>query len=79
MWSLAKVHYQSREYSEAAAAFEELVSQYSSEDSKYWNALLWLGSCCQGLEEHSKAKDCFEKVQASSCASEVDKAAAQNV
>jgi tetratricopeptide (TPR) repeat protein len=76
-WSLAKLRYQSREYREAAAAFEELVTQYSSEDTKYWNALLWLGSCHQGLEEHAKAKGCFEKVHASSRASEVDKAAAE--
>ena len=75
-WTLAKLHYQSGEYREAAAAFEELVTRYSSEDGKYWSVLLWLGSCQQGLEEHAKAKDCFEKVQASSRASEVDKAAA---
>jgi tetratricopeptide (TPR) repeat protein len=76
-WSLAKRHYQSGEYREAAAAFEELVSQYSNEDSKYWNAVLWLGSCHQGLEDHRKAKDCFEEVLASSCASEADKVAAK--
>ena len=76
-WSLANRHYQSGEYREAAAAFEELVSQYPNEDSKYWNAVLWLGSCHQGLENHRKAKDCFEEVLASSCASEADKVAAK--
>jgi tetratricopeptide (TPR) repeat protein len=74
---VAKVLYESGEYTKAAAAFETLLSDYHNDDPHYYDALLWLGGCYEGLRADAKARDCYEKVIAAPCAWAADKASAQ--
>lgn len=74
---IAKVLYESGEYTKAASAFETLLSDYSNNDPNYYNLLLWLGNCYEGMRVNAKARDCYEKVLASPSAWDVDKASAR--
>lgn len=71
---LAKLAYESGKYEEAAAAFEEVVSHYTEADADYWLAILWLGSCHEGLGAYAKARDFYQQLVASPHAFDEDKA-----
>jgi tetratricopeptide (TPR) repeat protein len=77
MWVLAKLDYESGKYNEAAAAFEEVISHYTKEDSDYWPAIVWLGSCYEGLGAYAKAQTLYEQVLDSPHTSDANKVIAR--
>jgi tetratricopeptide (TPR) repeat protein len=54
-----------------------LISYYTKEDSDYWSAVLWLGSCHEGLGAYDKARSFYYEVINSPHASEVNKTTTQ--
>lgn len=76
-WNLGELYYESGEYGEAAAAFEQVLHHHQADDSHHRNALLWLGHCFVATRVHAKARDCYEEVLASPRASEIEKRSAQ--
>lgn len=78
MWVAAKLDYLSGKYSEAAGAFEEIVSQHTKEDQGYWLAILWLASCYEGLGDHKKARTYYEDALDSAHTSDANKVIARN-
>ncbi len=74
---VAKVLYESGEYTQAASALETLLSDYRNDDPNYYNLLLWLGNCYEGMRVNAKARDNYEKVVAAPCAWKADKVSAQ--
>jgi tetratricopeptide (TPR) repeat protein len=77
MWVLAKLDYESGKYNEAAAAFEEVISHYTKEDSDYWPAIVWLGSCYEGLGAYAKAQTLYEQALDSPHTSDANKVIAR--
>ncbi|HSE85671.1 MAG TPA: tetratricopeptide repeat protein [Candidatus Binatia bacterium] len=77
MWVVAKLDYESSKYNEAAAAFEELVSDYTKADPDYWLAILWLGACCEGLGAYAKARNFYEDALNSPLISDANKGIAR--
>jgi tetratricopeptide (TPR) repeat protein len=75
--SRGKLSYESRQYEEAAAAFEEAALCYHLDEPHRFNILLWLGNSYEGSGNHLKAQRCFETVLTSPHASEADKVSAQ--
>jgi tetratricopeptide (TPR) repeat protein len=77
MWVLAKLDYESGKYNEAAAAFEEVISHYAKEDLDYWPAIVWLGSCYEGLGAYAKARSLYEQALDSPHTSDANKVIAR--
>ena len=75
-WNLGKLHYESGDCGQAAAAFEEVLTYLPSDDPDRPNTLVWLGHCYLATEAQEKARDCFEEVLTSSNVTETDKASA---
>ena len=73
----AKVLYESGEYTQAASAFETLLSDCRNDDPNYYNLLLWIGGCYEGMGIKVKARDIYEKVVTAPCAWKADKVSAQ--
>ncbi len=74
---VAKVLYESGEYAQAASAFEALLSDYRNDDPNYYNLLLWIGGCYEGMGIKVKARDSYEKVVTAPCAWKADKVSAR--
>jgi tetratricopeptide (TPR) repeat protein len=72
-----KLCYESRQYQEAAAAFEEAVLCSRTNDPHHFNLLLWLGNCYEGMGIYSRARHSFEQVLISPYSTEADKVAAR--
>jgi tetratricopeptide (TPR) repeat protein len=66
----------SRQFEEAAAAFEEALLCYRTDESHYFNILLWLGNCYEALGVYSRAERCFGEILASPHSAELDKVTA---
>jgi tetratricopeptide (TPR) repeat protein len=77
MWALAKLDYLSGKYTEAAAAFEEIVSHYTKADQDYWSTILWLAYSYEGLGVYEKARTLYEEALDSADTSDADKVIAQ--
>jgi tetratricopeptide (TPR) repeat protein len=77
VWVFAKLDYESGKYTEAAAAFEELVSDYTKADPDYWLAVLWLGSCYEGLGAYAVARSFYEDALNSPYISDANKVIAR--
>ena len=77
MWVLANLAYESGNYLEAVAKFEEIVGQYPETDPDHWNTFNWLASCYQGLENYTKAQECYQEVLVSRHATDHDKVLAR--
>jgi tetratricopeptide (TPR) repeat protein len=75
--SRGKLHYESRQYQQAAAAFEEAVRSYRTDDPHRFNLLLWLGNCYEGLRIYSRARHYFEQLLTSPHSTEADKVSAR--
>lgn len=76
-WSLARLCFESGDYKEAAAAFEEVLVYRPKGDPDRPNALVWLGHCYLATRDYEKARGCYEEALASPYVSEADKASAQ--
>jgi len=75
--SLGKVYYESKSYAEAIAAFEDVLTFCPETEPHRFHALIWLGYSYLATKMYGRARDCFEEVVASSCASEAEKASAR--
>lgn len=75
-WSLGKLYYESGDYSNATAAFKEILTYHAKNDSYYSRALLWLGYAYQGKGDIDKARECYEDILALANASPDEKASA---
>jgi len=71
--SLANLAYESGNYIEAVAKFEEILDYYPETDPERWNYMNWLGSCYQGLGDYAKEQECYQRVLASRYAADADK------
>lgn len=74
---MAKVLYELGDYEQAASALEALLPNYPSDDPGYYNTLLWLGGCFEGMWMEARARDCYEDILAAQTAFEEDKASAR--
>lgn len=74
---MAKVLYELGDYEQAASALEALLPNYPSDDPGYYNTLLWLGGCFEGMWMEARARDCYEDILAAQTALEEDKASAR--
>jgi tetratricopeptide (TPR) repeat protein len=75
--SLGKESYESQNYSEAIAAFEEVLASCSEDDADRFHALVCLGYGCLRIKSYGRARECFEQVIKSPHAPEGEKAAAR--
>lgn len=75
--SLGKAHYEAKNYSEAVAAFEEVLASCDDEHADRFHALNCLGYSYLAIKTYGRARDCFEQVLASPQAPEEEKAAAR--
>lgn len=76
--SVGKSYYEARNYPEAVAAFEEVLSSCPENDPDRFHALVWLGYGCGAMGMFARAANCFEQVLASPLALDADKTSAQN-
>jgi len=74
---LARLAYESGDYRDAAAKFEEVLAQYRDTDPNHWNTFIWLASCYQALGNHTKVQECYQKVLVSRHATDHDKVLAR--
>jgi tetratricopeptide (TPR) repeat protein len=74
---VAKALYETGEYTQAASAFETVLSDYRNDDPDYYNLLLWLGGCYEEMRNIVKARDSYERVVTAPCALKTDKVSAQ--
>jgi tetratricopeptide (TPR) repeat protein len=76
-FNLASVCYELGEYEDAVSFYNEVLRCDTKDGPSYWTALYWLGRSYEATEDHSKARDCYAEVLASSRATEDDKALAE--
>jgi tetratricopeptide (TPR) repeat protein len=74
---VAKVLYKSGMYAQAASAFETVLPDCRNDGPDYYNFLLWLGGCYEGMRNIAKARDNYEKVANATCVWDADKISAQ--
>jgi tetratricopeptide (TPR) repeat protein len=74
---VARLAYESGDYRDAVAKFEEALGHYSETKPNHWNTFIWLASCYEGLENYEKAQECYQQVLGSRHATEHDKVLAR--
>ncbi len=74
---VARLAYESDDYKQAVAKFEEVLEQYPDTDPNHWNTFIWLASCYQGLGNYTKAQECYQQVLGSRHATDHDKVLAR--
>jgi tetratricopeptide (TPR) repeat protein len=77
--SLGKAYYESRNYPEAIAAFEEVLASCTADHADRFHALVCLGYGYLAIKTYTKARYCFEQVLVSPHAPAVEKAEARKV
>jgi tetratricopeptide (TPR) repeat protein len=75
--NLGKSYYDAKNYSEAVAAFEEVLASCDDAHVDRFHALNWLGYSYLATKTYGRARDCFEQVLASPHAPAEEKATAQ--
>ena len=75
---VAKVLYKSGMYTQAASAFETVLPDCRNDGPDYYNLLLWLGGCYEGMRNMAKARDTYEKVANATCVWDADKISAED-
>lgn len=63
-WNLAIVLFESSEYQEAAAAYEEALVFFPQDEQNHYTIMLSLGDCYSGTADYDKARTCYQKVLA---------------
>lgn len=74
-WYLAELHYETRNYREAASVLTKLLTEHP-EDRDRHRALLWRGQCSANLGLPEQARRDYERVLTSPAASDEERAAA---
>ena len=65
-FDLASVCYELGEYEDAVSSYNEALRCDTKDGPSYWTALYWLGRSYEANKDHSKARDCYTEVSASS-------------
>jgi tetratricopeptide (TPR) repeat protein len=75
--TVARLAYESDDYKQAVAKFEEVLEQYADTDPNHWNTFIWLASCYQGLGNYTKEQECYQQVLGSRYATDHDRVLAR--
>jgi tetratricopeptide (TPR) repeat protein len=75
--NLGELSYESKNYEDAVAAFQKVLSLHPVDNPERRNALLWLGQTYHCIRTYDDARRCYEQILDSSLATEAERASAQ--